>query len=163
HRVRFVDLDSTNGTTVNGVAAKEIWLSGGETIQMGDTTIAVRRKGPRVVELPKATRFGGLAGESAAMRKLYPTLERLAAEDGALRVVAATWRDLGRAVDDGHCDAALFRFLATSRVELPPLRERVGDVGLLARRFWLELGGTGGLPEDFLPRLADHKWPGNVR
>jgi DNA-binding NtrC family response regulator len=245
HRIRYLDLDSTNGTLVNGVGVREVWLSGGETIQVGDTTIAVRRKGPRVIELTKATRFGGLAGESAAMRKLYPLLERLASEDGpvliegesgtgkellaeelhrasprhdgpfislactntssdeiektiasavdlakggtlfvdeaadlgtgaqaalnraiqskAVRVIAATTRDLDRAAEGGHFDDALLRQLAESRVELPPLRERVGDVGLLARRFWLELGGTGGLPDDFLPRLADHRWPGNVR
>ena len=33
---------------------------------------------------------------------------------------------------------------------------------LLARRFWIELGGEGGLPDDFIVRYERYSWPGNV-
>jgi hypothetical protein len=48
-------------------------------------------------------------------------------------------------------------------VTLPPLREREGDVAMLARHFWTELGGEGGLPDDFIARVAEREWPGNCR
>lgn len=52
---------------------------------------------------------------------------------------------------------------AFDRVTLPPLREREGDVAVLARRFWTELGGVGTLPDDFVARVADREWAGNCR
>lgn len=82
---------------------------------------------------------------------------------GETRVIAGTRRDLDRDVASGRFDEDLFFALASGRIELPPLREREGDVVLLARRFWEELGGEGSLPEDFLPRFEHYPWPGNVR
>ena len=52
---------------------------------------------------------------------------------------------------------------AYDRVTLPPLREREGDVAILARRFWSELGGEGALPDDFVARVTDRAWTGNCR
>ena len=47
---------------------------------------------------------------------------------------------------------------------LPPLRERTGDVALLARTFWDRLGGEGRpLPIDLFQAWEDYAWPGNVR
>lgn len=60
------------------------------------------------------------------------------------------------------------------RVNLPPLREREGDVDVLARHFWAQEGGASGsreesdaeraaFPDDFVARFHEHAWLGNVR
>jgi DNA-binding NtrC family response regulator len=77
-RLRLHDLDSTNGTLVNGVAIREVFLAGGEVVRLGDTTLAITKKLPRYIELPAGTNFGRVLGESAAMRKLFPVFKRLA-------------------------------------------------------------------------------------
>jgi DNA-binding NtrC family response regulator len=93
----------------------------------------------------------------------------LAAASGEVRFIAGTRRDLDRDVASGRFADDLFFLLAGGRVELPPLRERDGDVALLARNFWSELAETevealdSALPEDFLPRFEHYPWPGNVR
>ena len=87
------------------------------------------------------------------------------------RIIAATRRDLDRDVQQGRFDDDLFFLLAAGRIELPALRDREGDVPLLARHFWNELSpqhaeggaGPGEMPEDFLPRFEHYPWPGNVR
>ena len=80
-----------------------------------------------------------------------------------VRVLAATRRDLEREVQEGRFRDDLFYRLAVTRVELPPLRHRVGDVGVLAEYFWMQLGGTPPLPEDLRRRFEAYPWPGNVR
>jgi two-component system, NtrC family, response regulator HydG len=80
-----------------------------------------------------------------------------------VRVIAATRRDLEREVQAGRFRNDLFHRLAVSRVELPPLRQRDGDVPVLARHFWRTLAGKGELPPDFLARAEGYEWPGNVR
>jgi DNA-binding NtrC family response regulator len=79
--VRITDLESTNGTFVNGVRVVEALLYGGELVRIGDTTLAVRF-GPRHTRrLSGATRFGRLLGASASMQRLHPLCERLARSD----------------------------------------------------------------------------------
>ncbi len=81
-----------------------------------------------------------------------------------VRILAATRRDLDREVQAGRFRDDLFFRLAIARVELPALRDRAGDVELLARSFWASLGPTAGpFPVEFLARYAGHPWPGNVR
>jgi transcriptional regulator with GAF, ATPase, and Fis domain len=81
-----------------------------------------------------------------------------------VRIVAATRRDLDREVAAGRFRDDLFFRLAVVRIELPPLRERRGDVSLLASSFWRELGGpAGGLSAELLQRFEEYAWPGNVR
>jgi DNA-binding NtrC family response regulator len=83
-----------------------------------------------------------------------------------VRLIAGTRRDLDRDVASGRFAEDLFFLLAPGRVELPPLRDRQGDVGALARHFWKSLSSgpeTSELPEDFLPRFEHYPWPGNVR
>jgi len=79
-----------------------------------------------------------------------------------VRIVGGTSRNLDAEVSEGRFLERL-RF-ALGHVEIPALRDRQGDVALLARHFWAELSGTTApLPEDFLPRFEQYAWPGNVR
>src|SRR6185369_16309928 len=80
-----------------------------------------------------------------------------------VRVLAATRRNLDREVQAGRFRDDLFFRLAVARIELPPLRARRGDVLLLARHFWRQLGRTDALPPELVQRLSDSSWPGNVR
>jgi transcriptional regulator with GAF, ATPase, and Fis domain len=81
-----------------------------------------------------------------------------------VRVMAATRRDLDRAVAAGRFRDDLFHRLAVARVELPPLRERQGDVPLLARQFASDMGGSPDQVEAYIDeRFSDYNWPGNVR
>jgi two-component system, NtrC family, response regulator HydG len=51
-----------------------------------------------------------------------------------------------------------------ARAELPPLRAREGDIGVLARQFWKQLGGDpAAIPYEAFARFEDCRWPGNVR
>jgi transcriptional regulator with GAF, ATPase, and Fis domain len=81
-----------------------------------------------------------------------------------LRVLAATRRDLDKEVEGGRFRDDLFHRLVVARVELPPLRKRVGDVRLLAAHFCTQLGGEAhALPESLLQAWESWSWPGNVR
>jgi transcriptional regulator with GAF, ATPase, and Fis domain len=272
--VRLVDLGSTNGTFVAGLAIGEIFLRGGEQVRLGDTVLRLDLVGEsKATPLTRALRFGRMLGGSIEMRRLYPLCERLASSDvpvviegetgtgkellaeslhdastraaspfivfdctatppsllestlfghergaftGAVaartgvfeqahggtlfideigdldlslqpkllraierreiqrvggdrwtkvdvRIVAATRRDLDAAVQAGGFRNDLFFRLAVGRLELPPLRDRHGDIALLARHFWRTLGGVGEMPDDQVKRLEMYSWPGNVR
>jgi transcriptional regulator with GAF, ATPase, and Fis domain len=81
-----------------------------------------------------------------------------------VRVIAATRRDLDRAVQNGEFRDDLFYRLAVGRIELPPLRRRKGDVSLLGTHFWKALGDPEEpVPQALLARFEQHDWPGNVR
>jgi DNA-binding NtrC family response regulator len=254
--LHFADLDSTNGTTVNGVHIKEVRLVGGEAVRVGRSVLTLQRGQPKPSDVGDATSFGRILGESVAMRRLYPILQTLAAGNGMLliegesgtgkellaeeihrasrrsqspfivldahatpseqisvrlfgsadgpgllemalggvlfideigdlsravqkrlrgilrstdvRLIASTARDLDRDVTEGRFDEEFFFELATGRIELPPLRQREGDVTMLARRFWEEFATGAGeapppFPVDLLPRFEHYPWPGNVR
>jgi len=84
------------------------------------------------------------------------------------RVVAATNRSLEALVEEGKFREDLFYRLAVTRLTLPPLRDRRGDIPLLVRhlleRVGRGLGRTVVAVEDrALQRLQAHDWPGNVR
>ena len=82
-----------------------------------------------------------------------------------VRILAATRRDLDREVQEGRFRDDLLHRLSVVRVELPPLRQRRGDVGVLAAHFCTHLGGDprADLPPSLLARWAREPWPGNVR
>src|SRR5262245_3416052 len=85
-----------------------------------------------------------------------------------VRVIAATNRDLERAVADGRFRADLYFRLNVLPIAVPALRERAEDVELLAHyfveRFAREVGKRiDGISADTLARLRAHDWPGNVR
>ena len=84
-----------------------------------------------------------------------------------VRIVAATHRDLRNAIRLGQFREDLFYRLNVVPIRLPPLRERVEDIPLLARHF-LDRAREDGLPmkmldQGALDRLKQHPWQGNVR
>ena len=86
----------------------------------------------------------------------------------SVRVIAATHQDLEERVRKGLFREDLFHRLNVIRLRLPPLRERVEDIPLLARHFLQRSGRELGvepkrLTEDALAALALFRWPGNVR
>jgi DNA-binding NtrC family response regulator len=85
-----------------------------------------------------------------------------------VRIVAATHRDLRAMVGSGAFREDLLFRLRVFPVELPPLRERLEDVPLLADAIVAELADAAGAPPPPLTttarrRLLEHGWPGNVR
>ena len=84
-----------------------------------------------------------------------------------VRVVAATNHDLQHMVDQGHFREDLWFRLNVVRVIVPPLRERTGDVALLAhyylRRYNERYGQAAKLTQSGLKVMEDYSWPGNVR
>lgn len=85
-----------------------------------------------------------------------------------VRLIAATHRDLDVAVRQGLFRADLYYRLNVVRVNMPPLRERGADLGLLAQtllhRFAQQNGkAIRGFTCDALQRMESHDWPGNVR
>ncbi|HSY20091.1 MAG TPA: sigma-54 dependent transcriptional regulator [Candidatus Acidoferrales bacterium] len=85
-----------------------------------------------------------------------------------VRLVAATNKRLEELVKAGKFREDLFFRLRVVEIELPPLRERTGDIPLLAQGFLREFAKENGKPvtdftADALEALMNFSWPGNVR
>jgi transcriptional regulator with PAS, ATPase and Fis domain len=84
-----------------------------------------------------------------------------------VRVIAATNRDLEKAVADGSFREDLYYRLNVIRVTLPPLRERKEDIPLLVEHFVerleVELKRHVRISPESMAALLSHAWPGNVR
>lgn len=85
-----------------------------------------------------------------------------------VRIVAATNRDVQRGVTEGWFREDLYFRLTGLVFRLPPLRERTGDVPLLADRFLTDIAGQMGKPvpqlsNDAMRALVEQEWKGNVR
>jgi two-component system response regulator HydG len=84
----------------------------------------------------------------------------------AVRVIAATNRDLEAAVRQGQFRQDLFFRLNVVQIKLPPLRERKSDIPLLVNAFLEKFNETGrmrGISEEAMARLIAYDWPGNIR
>ncbi len=119
--------------------------------EIGDLGLAVQSKVLRVIEERNYERIGGRA-----------TLE------ADVRLVTATNRDLEKMVEEGNFRSDLFFRLDVFPIELPPLRDRPGDVAPLARHLLGRLADRHGrqapeLEADAVALLAGQPWPGNVR
>ena len=85
-----------------------------------------------------------------------------------VRIIAATHRDLAAMIREGKFREDLFYRLNVFPIEIPPLRERRGDVRLLVNYFVSKLSRQMGkkirsVPEQAMEVLANTSWPGNVR
>jgi DNA-binding NtrC family response regulator len=119
--------------------------------EIGDVSLGVQAKLLRFLEEKAFRRLGGTGD-------VRPDV----------RVIAATNRDLAQAVRAGAFREDLLYRLSVVDIELPPLRERDGDVELLTQyfllRFRAELGiEVTGVTDGALRKLKAHPWPGNVR
>ncbi|MFO0570668.1 MAG: sigma 54-interacting transcriptional regulator [Polyangiaceae bacterium] len=273
--VEVVDLDSTNGTYVDGIRIGKAFVRGEESIRVGRTTLRLAPTGVRAGQAKEdRSAFGAVMGASDAMRRLYRLCDQLAAasisviiegetgtgkeelaralhamgprrdgpfvvldctalapslveselfghERGAFtgstrthigvferahggtlfideigdlplelqpkllravergelvrvggretirvdaRLLVATRRNLDQWVAEGRFRDDLYHRLAVARIELPPLRERRGDVRMLASHFWAGLGGDPrAVPKAALESWENEPWPGNVR
>lgn len=84
-----------------------------------------------------------------------------------VRIIAATHKNLQDAVNQGEFRLDLFYRLNVFPIHLPPLRERHGDVRILARHFLLSANKEYAVNSVFgkgvLTRLESYDWPGNIR
>jgi len=87
--------------------------------------------------------------------------------DVDVRVIAATNRDLRSAMEDGTFREDLFFRLNVVQIDVPPLRERKGDIPLLVdhfvRKFQRNERPVKGVSRDAMKALLECNWPGNVR
>jgi len=88
--------------------------------------------------------------------------------DVDIRILAATNRDLQKALSENELREDLYYRLAVVEVFLPPLRERIGDIKLLANEFLGRFGQQNGKPMTGFEEAAwewilSYNWPGNVR
>jgi two-component system NtrC family response regulator len=84
------------------------------------------------------------------------------------RVIAATNMDLKQAMDDARFREDLYYRLAVVVLRLPPLRDREGDIELLAKTFLRKFAAESnptltGFASQALQSLSSYDWPGNVR
>ncbi|WP_461517561.1 sigma-54-dependent Fis family transcriptional regulator [Porticoccus sp.] len=84
------------------------------------------------------------------------------------RLIAATNRDLAQEVAEGRFRMDLYYRISSMTLTIPPLRERKGDVSLLAQNIFAHLleqhsGDQKRLSKPLLDLLERHSWPGNIR
>jgi DNA-binding NtrC family response regulator len=144
--------------------------------EKGVFTGATERKKGALAEAHGGTLFLDELGELPL--ELQPKLLRVLAERQVkrvggntlepidVRVLAATRRDLGVEMNAGRFRSDLFFRIAQVRVELPALRERLGDLPLLVEEICKKAGKPEAAPvvEGWIEqRLGSYDWPGNVR
>lgn len=141
-------------TGANGQRKGKFELAGGGTIfldEIGDISPKLQADLLRVLQERSFYRLGGT--------------EEIHVD---ARVIAATHKNLQRAVQDGEFREDLYYRLNVIEIRVPPLRERREDIPMLVdhfvERLSHELGkDVSGVSEPALKLLMDHDWPGNVR
>ena len=116
--------------------------------EIGDMPLAVQARLLRVLQEGEVRPLG-----STGVRKVN------------VRVIAATHVDLAKAVDQGRFRLDLLYRLDVVTVAVPPLRDRIDDVPLLAAHFLRKHGGAGAptIDGEALELMNQYAWPGNVR
>ena len=119
--------------------------------EVGELPIQTQARLLRVLETGEYIRVGG-----TEIRKTN------------VRIVAATNVTMRKAVSEGRFREDLYYRLNTIPIQMPPLRERGGDILLLFRLFAMQMAEKYHLPkislsEDAKQLMLKYKWPGNVR
>lgn len=119
--------------------------------EIGNLPVSLQVKLLRVLQERCIRRLGGVTNTSIDVR-----------------VIAATSVDLEQAIEEGCFRRDLYYRINVARIHLPPLRERRGDVALLARYFQTLHGPRFGhqaiqLARETVEALEAYAWPGNVR
>jgi two-component system nitrogen regulation response regulator GlnG len=117
--------------------------------EIGDTPMTVQVKLLRFLESRQYSRVGS---------------NQVVASD--VRIVAATHRRLNELIRSGEFREDLFFRLRGIEIEVPPLRDRLSDIGLLATAFWNRIAPERidhKLSAEFLDALKSRRWRGNVR
>ena len=119
--------------------------------EIGDTTPTIQVKLLRVIQEREFRRVGGNQDVKVDVR-----------------VVAATNKDLEKAVADGSFREDLYYRLDVIPIRLPPLRMRAGDIPLLVNHFLERFSKESGKPKPVISQeamhvLLGHEWRGNVR
>ncbi|MDN7130937.1 sigma 54-interacting transcriptional regulator [Halomonas sp. MC140] len=143
------------GAFTGAISAKlgKIEIANGGTLfldEIGDLNLELQSKLLRVLESRIIQRVGGVKDISIDVR-----------------IVTATHKNLQEAVNQGTFRLDLFYRLNVFPIHLPPLRERDGDIRLLARHFLLaanrEYVRHTRLGQGVMERLESYRWPGNIR
>ncbi len=129
-------------------------LANGGTLfldEIGDMSFKTQAKILRILQEQKFERVGGVQTISVDVR-----------------IVAATNKDLRFEIQNGHFREDLFYRLNVIPFQVPPLRERIEDISLLAHHFLKEFCAIHGrvlreLSPEALAVLEAYSWPGNVR
>jgi transcriptional regulator with PAS, ATPase and Fis domain len=119
--------------------------------EIGDMPLEVQAKLLRVLQDRIVERVGGDRPRSVDFR-----------------LISATNKDLQTQVEGGEFRLDLFYRISPIVIELPPLRERLDDIPLLATKFLRDIAYRHGRPEPSissaaLAELAERSWPGNIR
>jgi len=119
--------------------------------EIGDMAIGTQAKVLRVLEERRFERLG--------------SSEPLSVD---VRIICATHRDLGQAIARSEFREDLYYRVRVVTIELPPLRERREDIGLLLEYFGKTVAEKyriqwSGFTEAAIQKLLNHPWPGNVR
>jgi DNA-binding NtrC family response regulator len=104
-----------------------------------------------------------VAGIERAPRAVQETLVGEIEKARSPRLIVASDEDPRQAVAAGHLVGDLLEAFADHFVHLPPLRERGGDIELLARRFLSQIDPVLFFDAEAMDALSAHDWPGNVR
>ena len=146
--------------------------------EKGAFTGAVQRKVGRLERADEGTLFLDEIGDLSleAQAKLLRAIEtgevdRVGATDTVkvdVRIVSATNKDLAAAIESGDFRRDLLYRLNTLPIHVPPLRERRGDIPLLANHYLATFCRSEGKPPKHLSAeavevLQEYRWPGNVR
>jgi nitrogen regulation protein NR(I) len=138
---------------VNRRVGKIEQANGGTVLldEIGDMPFSIQAKILRLLQEKSIERLGG--------RSPIPV---------DVRVLAATNRDLEMALEEGRFREDLYYRLKVVTLRLPPLRERTGDVAMLAdyflKRFAKEMSvDSPGMTEGAKKIMVNYPWPGNVR
>lgn len=129
-------------------------LANGGTLfldEIGDMSLKTQAKILRILQEQKFERVGSTQSNTVDVR-----------------IIAATNKDLRHEIANGRFREDLFFRLKVVPIHVPPLRDRPGDVPLLATHFMSELCQSYGralrpFSNEALAALSSYRWPGNVR